>query len=387
LTDILRADLFDFRAGHVAEASTLPRRWYTSPECFQFEVETIFSHEWICLGRVEQIPDAGDYFTITFVDDPLIVVRDKDDTIRVLSAVCRHRGMVISEGQGNCEGHFTCPYHSWTYDLRGNLLGSPDMDRTRDFDKLNVKLPALRTEVWHGFIFANWDSEAPALAPRLTDIDSHLQDYEIDHLVSVPGKAYEFICNWKIFTENFMECYHCSHLHRGYHDCAPSRNTLPSPFPDHDAAVVLAVRTTHKDAAFIPPDYRALFPPLPSLTDEERHRMNWIAILPNLLVAYKCDHIRYSFTIPRAVDKVGIVTGWLYPQSTIELPTFQADFQRSLEAQTTIIAQDAFAVHGVQRGFCSRLAAAGRFSWQEETIAHINQWLIKRYRAEDGHVL
>src|SRR5262245_61517314 len=106
------------------QASPLPSWCYASDEWHAREIEAIFRREWLCVGRAEQIPNPGDFFTHTLIEQPLIVVRDNKGEIRVHSAVCRHRGAIVTEGEGRCRA-FVCPYHSWTYALSGELLLTP----------------------------------------------------------------------------------------------------------------------------------------------------------------------------------------------------------------------------------------------------------------------
>src|SRR4029453_2231967 len=108
---------------------------YWSPEIYEHELETIFLREWICVGREEEIPNVGDFFTRTIAQDNVIVVRDAPDSIRAHSNFCRHRGcQVVTEPAGNAKS-FRCPYHGWMYALDGELRGAPDFKETVNFDK------------------------------------------------------------------------------------------------------------------------------------------------------------------------------------------------------------------------------------------------------------
>ena len=141
---IVGGTLLDASLAPGAEGIGLPRECYTSQAFYEFEMQTMFSTEWLCLGRADEIPNPGDYFTVTVGADPLIVVRDETGEIHVLSAVCRHRGMVICSDSGNCGGQLVCPYHAWTYNTSGRLTNAPDMQRSGAFDKSRVRLPELR---------------------------------------------------------------------------------------------------------------------------------------------------------------------------------------------------------------------------------------------------
>jgi phenylpropionate dioxygenase-like ring-hydroxylating dioxygenase large terminal subunit len=377
---MLRSGVFDSSARDFLSADTLPPECYTSLPFHELEVDGIFRKEWMCLGHVGQIPGAGDYFVVTIANDPLMVLRDESGEVRVVSAVCRHRGMVLAEGAGHCDRLLVCPYHGWSYDLRGGLVGAPDMGRTRGFDKRQVRLPSLRVEIWKGFIFTNYKQDAEPLAPQLVAVEPIIENYRIDTLRFTHPSSYPFEANWKVLMENGIECYHCSRLHRGYHDCAPSHNQLPEPLPDHERVIVTQVRTTHRDAAFTPPTFRALFPVLPGLTDVERHRMTWVAVLPNVLLSLQSDNVHYFLLLPIGPERVTAVVGWLYPDSTVAMPTFEELFNHQLDVHRPIIEQDRLACAGVQKGLRSSLAARGRFAWEEEPIAHFNRWLIERYR-------
>ncbi|MBI5088273.1 MAG: Rieske (2Fe-2S) protein, partial [Actinobacteria bacterium] len=159
LTDDLLAS-FDASIADVAKALTMPPEIYTSEEFLAFERDAIFAREWLCVGRSSTIPNTGDYFTTTANGEPIIVARAKDGTVRAFSSICQHRGMQIADDAGNCT-KFTCPYHLWSYDLTGRLLGAPAMERTEAFDKKDYPLPALSVELWQGFIFVNLAADAP----------------------------------------------------------------------------------------------------------------------------------------------------------------------------------------------------------------------------------
>ena len=165
LNDDLLASL-DTSVSEVATAATLPPELYTSDEFLGFEKEALFMREWLCVGRGERIPEPGDWFTVTLLEEPVIVARDKEGEVRAMSAVCQHRAMAVCEGQGN-DTTFKGPYHHWIYGLDGRLLGAPAMERTDDFDKGEWGLPQLRVEEWMGFVFVNFDPDASALAPTL----------------------------------------------------------------------------------------------------------------------------------------------------------------------------------------------------------------------------
>src|SRR5581483_6793912 len=378
----LAVDLAELEASvaDVTEAITLPPRCYTSSEFYAFEMEAIFAREWVCVGHQAQIPNPGDYFTVTVVDDPLLVVRGQDGEIRAMSAVCRHRGAVLAEDAGNCGRAFTCPYHSWTYDLEGTLLGAPEMTRTRGFDRRAVALPRVQVELWQGFVFVNFDPHAAPLGPRLREVEALLANYHLDQLATLPPATYEQPWNWKIMIENAMECYHCSYLHRGYHDPAPTRNlVMPPPLQHVDGVLVMRARTTHQDAAFNPTD-RVLFPVIETLSAEDRHYFTWVNVLPSLIISAKHDHVRYLLMLPRGPEAMTLQVAWCFPPATLEHPRFEDLLELAKVANAPLLAQDRMVDIRVQQGMKSRFAPRGRYSFYEEHLVLFNRWLVERYR-------
>ncbi|MGH2510039.1 MAG: aromatic ring-hydroxylating oxygenase subunit alpha, partial [Ktedonobacteraceae bacterium] len=201
----------------------LPGECYTSPEFFDFERKVVFTRSWICVGHQDQIQKPGDFLAPTVAGEPLIVVRRADGTVGAMSAVCQHRGQVVVCEPGSAARAFRCPLHFWTYDLNGRLLGAPRMD---DIDKLRtkIKLPSVRTEIWHGFLFVNLDQDATPLAPTLAKLEQFWEGYKDANLVAVPPGALDkpLPWNWKIHAENFTDAYHPEFVHVGTHDFAPS---------------------------------------------------------------------------------------------------------------------------------------------------------------------
>ncbi|MEQ8516958.1 MAG: Rieske (2Fe-2S) protein, partial [Chromatocurvus sp.] len=170
------------------DACTLPPELYHREDFYEFEKNAIFGRDWLCIGREDQVPEPGDFRVIDIVDEPLILVRDKGGEIRVLSAVCQHRGMQVAEGSGNCQ-HFRCPYHHWVYNLDGGLRGAAKMEETCDFSREENGLASLAVELWQGFVFASMSDDPAPLGPSLRELDSLLAHYELSNTTTVDGKT------------------------------------------------------------------------------------------------------------------------------------------------------------------------------------------------------
>lgn len=188
---------------------SMPGAFYTSPQQFEHEAATVLRHGWHCLGRVDEIPNAGDFFTVHLLNEPLIVVRQADEEIAILANVCRHRGMPLVEGRG-CAKRFVCSYHAWAYGLDGGLLRAARM-KNAGFDAKNCGLFRHNVHLWNGFIYVNLDKlaapfERPALDTLLANYESH--KFRLAHVAEEIWNT-----NWKCLVENFMEGYHLSVVH------------------------------------------------------------------------------------------------------------------------------------------------------------------------------
>ena len=140
-------------ASPLGQAQTLPPIVYRSPALFEQECEAIFYKEWICVAREDQVPNPGDYLRVDVLKQPLILVRQPDNSLHAMSAICAHRGMPLVAEGGNAS-HFQCPYHLWRYDSLGNLVSKPLMEGVEVPG--DCKLPPVLVETWQGFVFVSF---------------------------------------------------------------------------------------------------------------------------------------------------------------------------------------------------------------------------------------
>lgn len=362
-------------------AQMLPPFVYTSEEFFEkVEKPAVFECQWLCVGREAWVPNKGDYFTTSYVGEPLIVVRTRSNEIKCISAVCQHRGNLLVEGSGNCN-FFRCPYHHWTYDLNGALAGAPTMDKSVNFDRRDVALPSLKLELWNGFIFVNFDPNAPALKPQLVRFEKDFENYELASAAEPRHDRFlDFPWNWKVIYENTNDGYHANRLHKGpLHDFCPSHLASWPPYRDDDIAVVRYTGFTHIDASFNP-SLKVLLPQFPKLTETERTRMVFINIPPTLWVACLSDQIIYFIIHPEGANKCWMDYGIMYSPTSKNDPLFDEKVTVYQETMRHITNQDRHVNTLMQIGLRSRFAARGRTSYQEESSVRFVRWLVGRYQ-------
>ncbi len=217
-------------------AMTLPSQWYVSPTVFAAERERVFAREWICIGREEQLAQAGAFFTAEVAGESLIVTRDARETVHAFFNVCRHRGTRLCEtASGHFRGSIQCPYHAWTYGLDGELQAARNMAEVPGFDRAQYPLKEAATAAWEGFIFVNLarsrdDGRSDGAFDRVfSPLVGRFAAWEVGRLRTARAIRYELQCNWKLVFMNYSECYHCPLVHPQLDKLSPSdsgRNDL-----------------------------------------------------------------------------------------------------------------------------------------------------------------
>jgi phenylpropionate dioxygenase-like ring-hydroxylating dioxygenase large terminal subunit len=195
---------------------TVPTRLYTDPAHFELERERIFRRAWLKVGRVEQIPDAGDYFVkeIAILSASIIITRAKSGDIRAMHNVCSHRGnLVAALPEGNAS-RFTCRYHSWTYKNTGELVGVPDENGFVGLDKKKCGLTPVACDVWDGWIFINLQPKPEVtLEQFLGSYGEAFKGIPYPHAENWIALSGEIRANWKALSDNFSEPYHIPTIH------------------------------------------------------------------------------------------------------------------------------------------------------------------------------
>lgn len=380
------------------ESTTLPAQAYTSPDFFDWEVENIFRKEWLALCHVSQIPNVGDFLNIDLLGEPLIVIRDKSNEVRVLSRVCPHRGMDImppgfgydghspaqaKEGESNCGNTrlLLCPYHSWTFELDGKVKACAEMQEAKGFNRDEWGLKPFRIEIWNGFVFINFSGNAPeSVAEQYAGLGKHLEPWNLGDMELVFAQEWDCAFNWKVLTENFMESYH----HAGAH-----HKTLQPMMPARDTWT--EVEKAHYIQCHLPfkPGLRQeiaememrgerwdVFPPIPEVTDEKRFEWGLILGYPGFKFVVTADAAIWYRTQPLGPNRLKLLTTMLVPKSTVAHPDFESMLEKGSKMAVDFHLEDMEVCMAVQRGYYSSGYQRGRLSHLEMPI-----WLIQRYLA------
>ena len=226
---------------HYPELGTAPVSYEDSisPEIYELERKAIFKRAWLNVGRVEQLPRKGSYFTkeMKVANTSIILVRNGSGDVKAFHNVCRHRGnklvwndMPLEETKGVCR-QFTCKYHAWRYDLDGNLTFVQQESEFFDLDKAKYGLVEVNCEVWEGFIFVNFaDEPGQPLREFLGPMVTGLEGYPFDKMTSRWVYRSEVNANWKLYMDAFQEFYHAPVLHANQSPTAYSKAAAEAGF-------------------------------------------------------------------------------------------------------------------------------------------------------------
>ena len=405
MTSPLAQLLAEHKPGHA-----LQRPFYTDPEIFQRDLETVFHREWLFAIPACEIPKAGDFVTHQVGAYALILVRGGDGEIRAFHNSCRHRGSVLCKAAKGNNPKLVCPYHQWTYELDGRLLWARDMGP--GFDPAQHGLKSVHCRGLAGLIYIcladdppDFDAFAETVGPYLAIHD--LTDAKVAHQSTIVENG-----NWKLVWENNRECYHCGGNHAGlcrsFSDRPSGGGSLSNDAIDPD----LEVHFNHLEAQSIParfriaPDYQyrvarlpllpgaksftmdlkpAVARPLGRVTDDAagtlvqyHYPTTWNHFLP--------DHSLTFRVTPLTATTTEVTTTWLVHKDAVEGRDY--DLKRLTEVWTATNDEDRRVVEDNQRGINSPAYEPGPYSTiHEEGVIGFVEWYLARMQASVEPVL
>ena len=162
---------------------SLPGWVYHDPEYHAAEMERVIRPSWQIVCHQSDIPAAGDYRTIDYLGESVIVMRGDDLKIRAFANVCKHRAMRLVEGPAGCAKKLVCPYHAWVYEPDGRLSGVP---MKGDYPALRLednRLAPVALEVWRGFVFVRLvDRGFPSVAAMMAPYEHEIEPYRFEDM-------------------------------------------------------------------------------------------------------------------------------------------------------------------------------------------------------------
>ncbi len=357
-------------------AQTLASRFYTDPSILEIEKARIFRKTWQMVGTLDQscgevngakrtIADPESFFTADVSGEPIIVVRDKQGTLRAFSNVCRHRAGPIALGSG-CKNVLRCQYHGWTYTLDGRLIGTPDVEGVEFFDRSTMGMVPLRLETWEKFIFVNFDSGAEPLSAFLGDIPQQARGFQFDGLQLAERRDYVIECNWKVYVDNYLEGYHIPIAHPGLMreiDYAQYR-TDTFRYHSQQFAPIRAMKSDDEGERAYAPG-----------TGLQEALYFWV--FPNLMLNIYPDNISTNLIVPITHEKTLTIFEWFFHD--LDSDRVQERIKKAVAFSDEVQQEDITLCENVQRGLRSSTYDRGRYSVKRENGVHHFHMLLSEF--------
>ena len=358
-----------------ATAFTLPGAYYTDERFFRREMDALFARMWICAGRVEQVERPGQFIVRDVVGESIIITSNVAGEVKAFYNVCRHRGTRLCEqAQGHLGRSIQCPYHAWTYDLDGRLIGAPHMEEVPHFDKADYPLHRVDADVWDGHIFINLSRETPPppLRAQLADLPPRFAQWRMQDLRLGHRIVYDVKANWKLIVQNYNECLHCPNLHPALnklsHYLSGENDPLQPTYMGGRMDLRPGVDTLTMSG-------KCSREPLPGLSTDDARRVYYYAIFPNMLLSLHPDYMLVHTLWPQAPDRTINICEWHFHPSAMSRDGF--DPGDAVEFWDLTNRQDWHVCELSQAGISSRAYTPGPYSNREDLLYAFDQMIVR----------
>lgn len=348
------------------EANHVPGEFYSSPQIATIEKQRIFLETWLCAGRVEEIPNPGDYTTCEIADESFVLARNEANEITAFMNMCVHRGVAVVTGKGNAQD-FSCPYHAWLYDLSGNLITAPRMDQSKAELK-NCRMRRLESKIWRGWIFVTFNADPLPFEAFVEPYEKELWWFQTDHCRLADKMVIEVDCNWKLLVENLVDVYHVPVLHKGTFGGFVKKNKADA----FDVRLLPRGGWAYEQKARPHSSTGArTFPMLPWLEGMPEDTSSRAGIYPNLSLSMRADSLRMWQVWPLSASKCVLHVYLMFPEVAFEQPDFRANIEEYKGFITQLVNEDASMVVSLQHAMNSPFYEPGPMSHLEAAVQHI----------------
>lgn len=351
-------------------ARTLTGHEYTSAGAYDLDRARIFHRSWFAAGRSERLAPGGRDI-VDVAGESVLLIRDRNGTLRAFANACRHRGARLCEGPtAPGQGSLMCPYHQWTYALDGSLIATPRLE-PGEVDRAEHSLWPHHVREWEGFVFVCVADEAPPFEEWLQADAAALvalQRFGFGRLRVGARATNVTAANWKVVVENYLECLHCAHVHPEFAELVPHFGTgwtWDSGRPD--GGVTLARGTT---LSTVPG--RVL--PIEGLADGDLDGYFGGTVFPNAFVDATAACVVVSVLYPEGPHRTRMEMDFLFDPAALGEPDF--DPQPIVDFNELVAAQDGAVCELVQQGVSSRRFTHGVLTSKDRLVADF----VRRYR-------
>lgn len=362
------------------EACPIPAEVNHSTAFLEREREAVFTQEWICIGRADELAGHGDYLCHDVAGVPVIAIRQEDGSIKAFVNACAHRFARLLDGGAGSAKKITCPYHAWTYNCGGELIRAPYMDMKEGFDMSVHGLRQLHADVWEGFLYVTL-AEQPET--RLADVLAPLRNqvvgrYDMACYQTVMRETMTWDANWKNLIENFTESYHVPIAHG--QTFARHGKALDTYICGEDSDYYGYHRAPQES------DERpgAAHPANDRLEGEWRRMMIDFCVFPCHLVTLMPDYLWYISVQPDGVSRMQATWGVAIPPEVLaDIPAsdydkWLADFSGYMDVAN---AEDKPLVEALFHGSSSPMLPTGTLHPIERNLWQFTRYLARKCAA------
>ena len=340
-------------------ANGLPNAHYIDPAVFAEERDALLFGQWAGLAVAADVPEAGDAKPITFMGMPLLLLRDRNDQVRVFQNTCRHRGMILVEEPRKIEGAIRCPYHSWCYSTEGKLVstphvGGPGRNTHPDVDRATLGLIEIRSHIWRDVVWVNVDGQAPEFEVAMKPVMDRWAKFE--RPLYHGGADSKFVLsvksNWKLAVENYCESYHLPWVHPGLNSYSRLEDHYNiEEYGAYSGQGTLVYRQLEGTNG-------AKFTDFEGLDAKWDTAAEYISVYPNVLLGMHRDHAFAIVLVPKGPEETeeNIHLYYATPETDAELRA------KNTKQWKVVFEEDIFVVEGMQRGRHGVNFDGGRFS-------------------------
>lgn len=345
---------------------SLPAWCYHDPDFFHAECERIFRPSWQIVCHVSDIPAPGNWFTLDFLSESILVLRGADGIVRAFTNVCRHRGSRIVDGAQGCVKKLVCPYHAWVYELDGRLSGVPGRGDYPGLEMARHGLAPVDMEVWRGFVFVRLEGGGPSVAEMMAPYDERVEPYRFDDLralgrVTLRPRA----VNWKNIADNYSDGLHIPVAHPGLTRLFGRSYGVEAQTHVDRMWGDLVERPSPNLSERL---YQQYLPPVPYLPRANQKRWLYFKLWPNVAFDIYPDQVDFMQFLP------------VSPTQTLirEISYAIADDRREMRAarylnwriNRQVNAEDTALITRVQTGMASRSFSIGPLGTSEVCLRH-----------------
>jgi phenylpropionate dioxygenase-like ring-hydroxylating dioxygenase large terminal subunit len=349
------------------EGWSLPSWTYHDAEFHRLELDRVFRPSWQVVCHVSDIPTTGDWHTLDYCGESVIVVRGQDQALRAFTNVCRHRGSRLVDGASGCAKKLVCPYHAWTYDLDGKLTGVPDSASYPTLDRAQAGLVTVDLEVWRGFIFVRLEDDGgPSVAQQMAPYEEMVAPYrfeELEALGRVTLRPREV--NWKNVGDNYSDGLHIPVAHPGLTRLFGKGYGIEA---EAHVDRMWGAMVDRESANWSERMYQKLLPPVPHLPEENQRFWLYFKLWPNVAFDIYPDQIDFMQWLPTGPTTCLIrEISYVLPDDRREM---RAARYLNWRINRQVNAEDTALITRVQQGMASRSFSMGPLSDKEVCLKH-----------------